>query len=450
MEKKRSLSVGTYIGYGIGSVGTGIFATVPGLLLLSFMVRYLQIPPALAGTVIMIPRLWDVITDPFAGSLSDRTRSRWGARRPWMLAGALTLPVAFALLFRVPEQIGTEAAWYLMFIYILCTTFFTIYQVPYVSMPAEMSEDYYERTTIMSWRVAFLTLGILVGGAAAPEIISAGGGGRDGFALMGIVVGVVLFLVLIGSFFGTARVPKVEPVAVTASFREQLRAAGENKPYFILFGAYIIQVLGIGAMLAGVDFFSSYILGDPGQTSILFVCLIGPALITMPLWVRVGRRFGKLSGYIICTVLFALGGLFLMLASPNQLWLVYLIVFVMGAGYAGTQLFPFSMLPDTISADTLRTGMRRAGAFTGLWTAADKAGFAVGPAIFAAILAVTGFIETEGGVIIDQPASALMGVRIGFALLPALLMALSIFFLRRYKLDPETIAALGLSEREGK
>ena len=138
-----------------------------------------------------------------------------------------------------------------------------------------------------------------------------------------------------------------------------------------------------------------------------------------------------------------------MFASPESLLQSYLFVFIMGTGYAGTQLFPFSMLPDTITADTLKTGLRRAGAYTGVWTAADKAGFAVGPAIFAAILAVTGFIETEGGIIIDQPASALVGVRIGFALLPALLMAISLLFLRRYKLDPETVAVLGAAESEG-
>ncbi|MFU8794315.1 MAG: MFS transporter [Dethiobacteria bacterium] len=447
MGKKRTLSLGTYLGYGVGSVGTGIFSTVPGLLLLSFMIRYLEIPPAIAGTVIFIPRFWDVITDPFAGSLSDRTRSRWGARRPWMLVGSLTLPIAFALLFRVPEHTGMAAAWYVLYIYILCTTFYTIYQVPYIAMPAEMTEDYDERTTIMSFRIAFLTIGILVGGALAPELVSVGGGGREGYILMGIVVGAILFLALIGSFIGTRKVPHIDPVPTTVPFREQMRAAAENKPFFILFGSYIIQVLGIGAMLAGVDFYSSYILGDPGQTSILFVCLIGPALITMPLWVKVGRRFGKLTGYIICTILFALGGFALMITGAEMLWLVYLILFVMGAGYAGTQLFPYSMLPDTISADTIKTGLRRAGAYTGVWTAADKAGFAVGPAVFAGILAVTGFMETEGGILIDQPASALVGVRIGFALLPALLMALSLLLLRFYRLDPEVIAALGVEEK---
>lgn len=132
----RTLSRGTYVGYAVGSVGTGLFSTVPGLLLLTFMVRQLQVPAALAGVVILLPRLWDVVTDPLAGSLSDRTRTRWGARRPWLLAGAVTMPVAFALLFQVPRATGTQAALYVLAIYLLGTTTYTVFQVPYVSMLA--------------------------------------------------------------------------------------------------------------------------------------------------------------------------------------------------------------------------------------------------------------------------------------------------------------------------
>jgi len=182
----QNLPRSTHIGYAIGSVSTGVFSTVPGLLLLSFMVRQLEIPAAIAGIVLLIPRLWDVITDPFCGSLSDRTFTRWGARRPWMLAGSFTLPIAFVFLFTVPDLSASALIWYILFIYILCTTTFTIYQVPYIAMPAEMTENYHERTTIMSWRIAFMTLGILVGGAAAPELVSAGGGGTEGYALMGL------------------------------------------------------------------------------------------------------------------------------------------------------------------------------------------------------------------------------------------------------------------------
>jgi glycoside/pentoside/hexuronide:cation symporter, GPH family len=444
MEAKRTLSTGTYVGYAVGSVGTGIFSTVPGLLLLTFMVRQLQVPAAIAGLVILVPRLWDVVTDPLAGSLSDRTRTRWGARRPWLLAGAATMPIAFALLFRVPEASGTEAALYVLAIYIVGTTTFTVFQVPYVSMPAEMTEDYYERTTILSWRVAFLTVGILLAGAGAPEIVAAGGGGRDGYALMGLIIGGALFLALFASFLGTRKVPIVEPVPITASFRDQLKAAGENRPFFWLLGGFFIQALGIGAMLAGVDFFSVYILEDESQTTFLFAFLVGPALITMPLWAWVGRRHGKRTGFVACTLIFAAGAVSLMTASPDRLWLVYLQVFVMGTAYAGTQMFPFAMLPDTISADTARTGLRRAGAYTGVWTAGEKAGFAVGPALFAALLAITGFIETEGGRIVQQPDAALMGVTLGFTILPASLMLLSLLLIRRYDLDADAVAAFGL------
>ncbi len=437
-KEKFNLPRSIHIGYAFGSVSTGVYATVPGLLLLTFMVRYLEIPASIASIVLFIPRFWDVISDPLCGSLSDRTFTRWGARRPWMLAGSLTLPVVFALLFTAPDISGSALIWYILFIYILSATAFTVYQVPYIAMPAEMSELYHERTAIMSWRIAFMSFGILVGGAAAPELVSAGGGGTDGYALMGLVVGILLFVFMFGSFIGTKNVPRVRPVPSTASFREQAQIAFANKPFFILLAAYFTQVLGVGVMLAGVDFFSANILGDPGQTSILFVCLIGPALITMPFWSRVGRRFGKLTGYKACIILFAIGGLLLMFSSPDALWQVYIFVFIMGTGYAGTQLFPFSMLPDAISSETARTGLRRAGSYTGIWMAGDKAGFAVGPSIFGAILALSGYIETREGILIDQPDLAMFGVRFGFTLLPAILMVVSLLILRKYKLDEKT------------
>jgi glycoside/pentoside/hexuronide:cation symporter, GPH family len=432
---------GTYVGYGVGSIGTGIFTTVPGLLLLTFMVRQLAVPPALAGLIILAPRLWDMMTDPLAGSLSDRTRTRIGPRRPWLLAGALTLPVAFALLFRVPTLSGTQAAIYVLVVYLFGATAFTIFQVPYVALPAEMTEDYDERTTILAYRIAFLTVGILVAGVAAPQLLGIGGGGRAGYALMGQVIGAVLLVVLLGAFFGTRRIPLVEPIVSTAPFREQLRAAAQNRPFFWLLGCFMVQALGIGAMLAGVDFFAAYILEDPDQTAILFACLVAPALVTMPLWAWVGHRLGKKAGYAICIVLFSGGGFALLAAAPDRLLFTYVVVFVMGTAYAGTQMFPLAMLPDTIAADTHRTGLRRAGAYTGVWTAGEKAGFAIGPAVLAGVLAVTGFVETEGGAIVDQPAGALTGIVAGFALLPAVVVLASLLLLRHYDLDEAAVRA---------
>ena len=437
----------THLGYALGSVGTGIFTTVPGLLLITFMVRQLEVPAALAGAVVLVPRLWDVVTDPIIGSLSDRTRTRIGPRRPWMLAGGILAPVVFAVLFTSTDLSGTAAAAWVLVTYLVATTTFTMFQIPYIALPAEITSDYDERTTIVAWRIAALAVGILVSGAGAPLIIDFGGGGRDGFALMGIVIGAVACAVFLGSTFGIRRAPVVEPVRSTMPLREQLRAAADNRPFFWLLGCFIVQALGIGAMLAGVEFFAAYILGDPALTTILFVLLIGPALLLMPVWARVGHRAGKRVGYAACTVLFASGALgLLLLVSAERTWPAYLLVLLMGTGYAGTQMFPFAMLPDTITADTLRTGLRRAGAFTGLWSAGEKGGFAVGPTLFAWVLAAGGFIETEGGAIIDQPDAAITALVWGFAGVPALLMLASLALLWRYRLDETTARAIGAEQ----
>ena len=426
------LSRWTYAGYGVGSVGTGIFTTVPGLLLLTFMVRQLAVPPALAGTVILLPRLWDVVTDPLAGSLSDRTRSRMGPRRPWLLAGSILMPLAFIVLFQVPGLSGTGAAWYVLAIYVLGTTAFTVFQVPYVAMPAEMTDSEDERTSIVSWRIAFLTVGILVAGGLAPEVIDLGGDGRSGYALMGWVIGALLFVSLFACVLGTARTRAAEPTRSSARFRDQFRATAENRPFRWLLGAFVVQALGVGVILAGVDFFASYILENDDATTLLFIALVGPALVTMPFWNWVGHRYGKRAGFIACVTIFAVGALSLVTASPDRAWLVYLQVAVMGTAYAGTQMFPYAMLPDVIAADAAATGQQRAGAFTGIWTAAEKAGLAVGPAVYAMVLAATGFVESEADQAVPQTDLALAGIVVGFAVIPALLMLATIPMLRRY------------------
>lgn len=431
-EDAPRLSRWTYAGYGVGSVGTGIFSTVPGLLLLTFMVNQLDVSPALAGAVILVPRLWDVVTDPLAGSLSDRTRSRWGPRRPWLLGGAVLMPLAFIGLFQVPGLSGTGAALWVLGLYVLGTTAFTIFQVPYVAMPAEMTDSEDERTSIVSWRIAFLTVGILVAGGAAPAVVNAGGDGREGYALMGWVIGGALFLALLACFLGTARTRNAPPTRSTVRFRDQFRAATENRPFRWLFAAFVLQALGVGVILAGVDFFATHVLEDPDATTFLFVALVGPALVTMPFWNWFGHRFGKRTGFLVCVTIFAVGALSLVTASADRAVLVYLQVAVMGTGYAGTQMFPFAMLPDVIAADAAVHGEQRAGAFTGIWTAGEKAGLAVGPAIYALILAVTGFVESEAGQTVAQTDLALTGIVVGFAVVPALLMLATIPMLRRY------------------
>jgi Na+/melibiose symporter-like transporter len=173
------------LGFAIGSLGTGIYSITPSVLLLYFMTDTLGVSPSLAALAVALPKFWDVLTDPVMGVISDNTRTRWGRRRPYLLAGAISMSLSFVFLFSVPEfSTPTGSFAYVLVVYVVSATAYTIFAVPYISMPAEMSADPHERTVIMSYRMFFAMCGLLLGSVAAPLLVEWYGGGRQGYASM--------------------------------------------------------------------------------------------------------------------------------------------------------------------------------------------------------------------------------------------------------------------------
>lgn len=426
-----------YLAYGLGAAGTSMFSVVPGLLLLYFMTDTLGIAPALAGAAMFAGKLWDVVTDPVMGSLSDHTRSSWGRRRPWLLLGALTLPVCFALLFSVPPLETPFARWlWVLAAFLLAATAFTIYQVPYVAMPAEMTDDSHEQTVIMSWRMACMVLGILAAGALAPLLVRLGGGGRPGYALMGAVMGGLCFVALVTAFIGTRRAPFLLLTRRPEPLRRQLAGAWRNRAFRTLVTALFMQLTGVSALLATVPYFARYVLhGSEATVTALFVALVAPAIAGMPLWVAVGRRVGKRRGWAMAVAVYAVSGLLFAVASPARLGLLFAGVALMGIAYGGTQVFPFALLPDVVQRELAATGERREGVMSGLFTCAEKCGNALGALLAGLVLQASGFVE---GAPADQPESAVAGIRVAASVLPAALLLASLAPLRRW---PPTEAA---------
>ena len=181
------LTRGVRVGYGLGSVATGAFGTVPGLLLLPYLTDTLGVAAAVAGVVVFLPKAWDVLLNPVAGRISDRHVSPAGPRRPFLLRAGVALAICFALLFAGPPLGSTalETA-YVVLLFLACATAYAFFQVPFVAMPAEITDSYEERTRLLSWRVALLALTILVSGASAPAIRDALGG-HAGYRAMGLL-----------------------------------------------------------------------------------------------------------------------------------------------------------------------------------------------------------------------------------------------------------------------
>jgi GPH family glycoside/pentoside/hexuronide:cation symporter len=439
-DMAQRLTRGQHVGYAVGSLGTGGFAAVPGLLLLFYLTDVVGVASALAGLVVLAPKLWDVVIDPVLGSFSDRTMLRRGTRRPWLLLGGLLLPPLFALTFGAPTGLdGNAAAAWTAGFFILAVTAFSVFQVSYLAMPAEITDDYAERTTLMAWRIAFLTLAILVFGAGAPALIDAADTERGGYALMGAVVGALIGVGMLGAWWGTRDTVAHTRGEGEATLAEQVRAIRENRDFAVLLGAFLLQALATGSMLAAAPFVATYILGDESLTTVLFVSLVGPAILVMPIWRWVAMRVGKHRGFIIASLIFLLAaaGLVMMRSLPDAA--IYALVGMVGIAYAGVQVFPLAMLPDTLQADASRTGKQRAGVFTGVWTAGETTGFAIGPAVVAGVLTLTGFVSSTGGVTPNQPSTALTGIVMAFSVVPAVLILVSLPVLLRYELTAERL-----------
>ena len=428
------------VGYGMGSVATGAFGTVPGLMLLPYLTDTLGIAAAVAAVIVFLPKAWDVVLNPIAGRISDRSTDPRGPRRPFLLRAGLLLAVTFALIFAAPAMGSrvAEAAWVLVF-FLACATAYAFFQVPYVAMPAELTDSYDERTRLMTWRVAILALTIMICGASAPAIRDAIGG-RDGYRVMGVVVAVIIVIGVVGSYRGTRTAPTDAVVAAGGSFREQLRIVAAARDFRLLLTTFVLQALATGIMLAGVDYLARHVLGRSGASTILFVCFVGPALLLTPVWARVGERVGKKQGYIASSVVLAAGALLVVLAREVPAAVVFASVTLIGVGYAGCQMFPLAMLPDAAAVDAARSGSNRAGVYTGVWTAGETLGLALGPGLFALVLAAGSYQSSTGEAVV-QPDSALTAIVVGFSVLPAVLTLASLLVLRRYSLTAADVAA---------
>jgi glycoside/pentoside/hexuronide:cation symporter, GPH family len=433
------------VGYGLGSFCTGTFGTVPGLLLLYYMTNVLAVPAGLAGLAVFLPKAWDLVINTWVGRRSDRTVSKYGPRRPWLLAGAVALPPTFVLIFAGPPLRGGAAALYVGLCFFAAATAFALFEVPYKAMPAEMTDDYHEQSGLLTWRMGFLGLAILLSGSLAPAIANANGdaGTVGGYRVMGIVIASVLLLAMLGTFAQTAKAPHIVRVeAGSSSLREQLKAARSNRSFLLLLGLGCVQMLAAGSMLAGAPYFATYVLGNPDAVATLFVALVGPLVLTMSLWVRIARRYDKRGGMVLASSLFLVGG-FAMAFTP-QFGAVYahICVIVVGIGYAGLQLLQYSMLADTLIADTLESGVRRTGVLTGLWTAAETVVFAFGAQLLAWMLMLGGFVSSDPDHPVAQPQSAISTVLIGGSAVPALLVSIAIVLTLRYDVTAERLAEL--------
>lgn len=418
-------------GYALGSLVTGTFATVPGLLLLPYLTDTLGIAAAVAGVLAFIPKAWNIALNPVVGRVSDRTHTRMGPRRPYVLLAGLGVAVTFASMFAGPASGVAGAAWVTVG-YLLMASVFAFFQVPYAAMPAEITTGYAERTRLMSWRVAAIALTVLLTGALAPIVVRAAGDGIPGYRAMGVVIGTIVAVGAVAAFVGTRRIPHGAVSASEPSLRRQLAVARDNRPFRWLLWITTIQSASAAALLAGVTYFARHILHDDEATAGLFVAFTLPAVLLLPVMVRFAARADKRAGLFVSSSVFVVLSLGLLGVPSLGMLAILALVAALGCSNAVQDTFVLSLLPDCIDFDTAGTGRRQAGVFSGLFSGAQSLGFALGPLLFGVVLQLAGYLPSTTGIAAEQSSDTTARVLIGFAVLPALLTALSLPAVRRY------------------
>ncbi|MET0976561.1 MAG: MFS transporter [Leifsonia sp.] len=447
---QRTLSRATVAGYAVGSLGTGGFATLPGLVLVFYLTDTLGVAALLAGLLVTLAKIWDVLIDPVIGAWSDRWLARTGSRRGFMMLGAVTLPLFFLLTFSVPPGLPPLAAgFWVLVAFLLTATSFSLFQVPYIALPAEIADGYDQRTRLLTWRVVVLTLAILLFGAGGPALRSVSDDEYVGYLIMALVAGITIGAGMLVAVFVAPRTGAVrpdDPAAVKPSLRRHyadgIGALRRSQPFRVLLLTFLLQGLATGLMLAAANYVAVWVLRSTDALTFLFLALIAPAIVFAPLWGVIARRVGKERTFVLASSLFGIAAVSLI----GLLWVpgawVYVPVALAGAGYAGMQSMPMAMLPDVISHDAVTNGPGRAGTFGGMWTAGETTGMALGATVLSIVLAVTGYAQSTGSEVIDQSTAAIGGIVVSFSVVPAVVIGFSLMAMRRYRLRRQDIDVL--------
>lgn len=420
-------------GYALGSITTGAYGTVPGLLLMPYLTDSLGVAAGLAGLIAFAPKAWDFVLNPMVGRVNDRQGRTHDRRRPLLLRGGVLVSLFFALLFFGPGQPVSASALWVLVLSLACATAYACFQVPFLALSAELTDDYAERTRLMTWRVVVLSLAILVSGGTAPLLLQLGDG-ISGYRIMGCVMAVLLILGPLGVWFGTRGVSLTRQEQAAGRLLDQVRIIWHNRDARALVFTFMLQAASIGMVLGGVIYIARHIVPEPNAATLAFVCFVGPALLCAPLWQRVGLRLGKCGGLVLATIVMGLGFAGLAVSLTGRLAPCLAAATVAGVGYAGAQLLPLAMLPDIAAEDARRTGANRIGMISGVWSGCELLGLALGPALLGVLIDLGGYVEATGE-LVSQPDSARWMIVLCTSVVPAALCAISLLPLSRYRLD---------------
>ena len=431
-NERTRLPGSTLFSYGVSDFPV-MFATMPMMLYLNvYYAGEIGLDLIEMGNLLLFARIFDLITDPLVGYLSDHTRTRWGRRKPWMVA---SLPFLMLGLYKVLVPDEGADIWYLLTWVMVMWLGWTMLMIPYYAWGAELTSDYDDRTRVTGWRAAMGSLGQLA--AIGFPVIAATWFQLDGFAgIMRITAYASMILMPIAVLITVSRVKEAPNARAPAmQMFDGLKVMANNGSFRWLVIAFMISSLGVAVLMPMNAFYATAALGA-AQNDVPLLMLFGSVagLLGIPFWVAVSKRFGKhrawIGGFLWVT---AFSPMYLFL-GPGDFW--FMIPFAVASAF-GTGSFialPNSMKADVIDIDTARTGENRAAMFFSAWSLATKLASSLGASLGLWALGWVGFDASLG---MENTPAAIMGMKYVYALLPAAIFILAGVVIWNYPLSKE-------------
>lgn len=460
MSIGKKLSHRTKLAYGVGEVSRAAIQNIRVVFLLYFLTNVAGLNAALAGTLLLIGRIWDGINDPIVGWLSDRTRSRWGKRYPWIMGGLVPLAVLSVLQWIVPHFNQSDRLnqlslfWYYTLVTLLFDAAFTAVIVPYSALAPDLARNYHERTSLTSFQMGCSIVGGISILLLAQLIFSWVPDPNQKYLILGICSSAMVVVAILVSVLGTYRHLAVSP-SVYAVEQQNLQVTVRSSSYssypslfhslswselysqvYTIFcqrefqlvtGIYVFSWISIQVMVAILPYFIQIKMHlAPHHVTQIVILMQGTALSLIPIWRSISQRVGKKGVFVLGIPVLIAGQIGLSLLQAEQIHWMYGCAIGIGIGLATVYLVPWSMLPDVIDLDELRYGQRREGMFYSLMLQMQKFGLAIALFLASQGLNWAGLIPAAGGMVPVQPKSVLITIQAEIGLIPAMVMIFSL------------------------
>jgi len=427
LSKKQKLM------YGAGDIGFSLTSTILGVYFLFFMIEVVGLRPGIAAIPILIGKIWDFVNDPIFGHISDRTRSRWGRRRPYLLFGALPLAFTFTMLWHKPGfETTTALVAYYSVAYIIFEASATMLYMPYFALTPELTSDYDERTSLTSYRMFFSILGSLLAftvpaiivGEFVPENASK-------VLLMGAVFGLVSALPMFLTFFGTEEREDLVDLD-KPTLLESIRSVWKNVPFRYGLGIFLATWISVDILQSSLLFYVKFVVQREDQNEIIMAMIFVVAMFALPIWNWVSNRWSKRYAYMLGIAFWAVVQMALITMTPTTpLALILILCALAGIGVAAAHVLPWAILPDAIEWYEYKTGERHEGMFYSITTLARKITSAGTVPLIGVVLEITGYQPN----LPVQGAEAVRGIKMVIGPIPAVLLCVGIFIAYKYPLD---------------